>query len=554
MKYVFRSLLGRQPESIREFFDLSATLFADKPALMQKVGEEYENYSYKQFKNDVDALGTELLARDLGGKSIIVMGENCYAWALVYMTAVCGIGTVVPLDKDIEEAELCQAVEKSGAAAIFCSRSRFETASKQKGVEVFPFDQLDALTESGREKLLGGDGRYLIREAAKDEPAVLLFNSDVTRGVLLSNANICSSLYQMSALVDINESDLFLSVLPLHHSYECFGGFLAPIFHGATVAFCEGLGSLVKNMKEVHPTVLVCVPSLVEAIYKKISATVSARKLDTQTGAAVALVGLLDKLGKKFSAPLQKKMFEEIHASLGGRLRLIISSGASVSPKSLDGLRGFGINAIQCYGLAECGGFVAINPTSAPKSRSAGLPLPLGTVDIYDAQADGVGEIRYKGENVMLGYLNDPKLTDESLRSGWFYTEDMGYLDKNGYLFITGRKSNVIRNGAGKSIFPEELETYLGRSRFVKESVVMGVINEEKNDCDIVAVIHPNYDAFSQVYGDGYTVATVEKELASAVEYANSVVDSHKHIERFEIKESPFKRNSAGKIKRAIKL
>ena len=553
MKYNrFKTPLGRQPRSIREFFYASARIYADKPLFLQKENGEYKKYSYRQYKGDVEALGTELIARGLGGKHIIVMGENCYSWVLTYMAVVCGVGVIIPLDKELASEELANVAEISEAAAIFYSESCKDKAEAlPESIKKFAFDDIYKLIETGNKKIEYGNTRYISTTINPDKMAVLLFTSGTTgvsKGVMLSNRNICSMLYQATSLVDMNQSDTLLSVLPLHHAYECSCGFLAPIYVGATVAFCENLKYVVRNLREVRPTVLICVPILAEAIYNKIKSEVSKRGIEAESKLAVKLTNLLGNTSLAVSA--KKKLFSEVHAAFGGRLRLIISGGAPIDPSVLGGLRGFGINAIQGYGLTECGPLVAINPVDHPKDGSAGVGLPLGTLDIYNIKEDGTGEIRYRGENVMLGYFKDPHLTLETIRGGWFYTGDLGYIDNDGYLFITGRKKNVIVNAGGKNIFPEELEVYLGRNEFVKESVIVGFINENKKDYDIVAVIHPDYDQFKEVYGENYDKSLIEQELKVAVEQVNLIVQSYKQISMFIVRETEFEKNGARKIKR----
>ena len=553
MKFTFRTPTGSMPETIREFFYASAKKNADKTLFMEKIDGEYKNFSYRRYRSDVEALGTELLARGLKDKSVIVMGENCYSWVLTYMTVVCGVGVIVPVDKELSAEELQNIANISGAAAIFFSEACRAKAEALENIEKFAFSDIDGLLDNGREKLNEGDKNYLTAEIDPDKMAVLLFTSGTTgvsKGVMLSNRNICAALYRATPLIDMNENDTLLSVLPLHHTYECSCGFLSPVYVGATVAFCEGLKYILKNLKEVRPTLLICVPLLAETMYKKIKANIAKKGLEKKVSAAIKATNVLGQ-NNKLAVSAKKKLFAEIHDVFGGRLRLIVSGGAPIDPSIMGGLRDFGINAIQGYGLTECAPLVAINPTPRPKNASAGMGLIGATVDIYNVGEDGTGEIRYKGENVMLGYFGDPELTAETIRDGWFYTGDLGYIDKEGYIFITGRKKNVIVNAGGKNIFPEELEVYLGRCPFVKESVVIGIENESKRDYDIVAVIHPDYDKFSEIFGKNYSLADVERELSSAVEATNEAVQTYKHINMLIIREEEFEKNTSRKIKRA---
>ena len=541
------------PETIREFFYASAKKNAEKTLFMEKKDGEYKNFSYRRYRSDVEALGTELVGRGFKDKPIILMGENGYSWVLTYMAVVCGVGIIIPTDKELSAEELQNIAKISGAKGIFFSESCRVKAETLEGVEKFAFSDIDALLEAGRERLNSGDKTYLTAEINPDKMAVLLFTSGTTgvsKGVMLSNRNICAALYRATPLIDMNENDTLLSVLPLHHTYECSCGFLSPVYVGATVAFCEGLKYILKNLKEVRPTLLICVPLLAETMYKKIKANIAKKGLEKKVDAVIKATNVLGK-NNKLAVAAKKKLFAEIHDVFGGRLRLIVSGGASIDPAIMGGLRDFGINAIQGYGLTECAPLVAINPTPRPKDASAGMGLIGANVDIYNVEEDGTGEIRYKGENVMLGYFGDPELTAETIRDGWFYTGDLGYIDSEGYIFITGRKKNVIVNAGGKNIFPEELEVYLGRCPFIKESVVVGIENESHRDYDIVAVIHPDYDKFAEAYGKSYSITDIERELEAAVESTNASVQSYKHINMFIIRKEEFEKNSSRKIKRA---
>lgn len=547
---------GKTPELIRDILNASAARFGDKTAFMQKENGEYKSYSYRRYRSDVEALGTELLCRGLAGKSILVAGENCYAWVVSYMAVVSGVGTVVPVDRELPAEEIANIVSISDAGAILCSEA---VARKLEGVsfgerapQILSFFELPTLIESGRIAINRGVSELFQTEIDPEALAVLLFTSGTTgvsKGVMLSNANITYDIAQTARLVDVNDGDTFFSVLPLHHTYECTIGFLGALYLGATVAFCESLGRIVKNLSEVKPTVMIAVPLLLETLYKKINSEIAKRGMEKKVRAAIKATDLLHPTSLAMAA--KKKIFADIHRMLGGNIRLLVSGGAPIDPKILDGLNALGLRAIQGYGLTECSPLVTVNPTWAPRSASAGVSLPDGTVDIYNVQEDGTGEIRYKGKNVMLGYYNMPELTAEVKRGDWFYTGDLGYLDSDGYLYITGRKKNVIVTAGGKNIFPEELETYLGRNRFVNESVVVGFINDSKRDYDLVAVIHPDYDAFRAAYGDNFTLTDVERELENALAEVNGIVQSYKRMETFIIRETAFEKNSSRKIKRS---
>lgn len=540
-------------DNLKQMLHASAERFGDKTLFMEKRGGEYQNIGFRRYCNDVDALGTALCAKGLSGKRVIVTGENCYHWVLAYMAVICGVGVVVPVDKEIPAEEMANIARVCEASAvIFSSKLEAKIEAIDASVERISFDELDTLIPEGKRLIKQGDRSYLDAEIDPNVLASLIFTSGTTgvsKGVMLSHRNICFNLSEMCRMVYIDDKDIFLSVLPLHHTYECTCGFLCQVYRGCTVAFSEGLRHITRNMQEIHPTMMLCVPLLIETMYNKVWANIRKQKMEKKVRLAIKATNALPNAKMRLAA--KRKVFAEIHKSFGGNLRILISGGASVDPTVLKGLRDLGIFSVQGYGLTECAPIAALNRDTFYNDRSAGMATPNTLLDIYDVQDDGTGEIRYKGDNIMLGYYNQPEMTAEVIRDGWFYTGDLGYMDDDGFLFITGRKKNVIVTANGKNIFPEELETYLGRTPFVKESVVVGYINQKKKDYDVVAIIHPDYERAEETFGKGYTADMLDLELKKAVSEVNGIVQSYKRIETFVIRHEEFPKNTSRKIKRA---
>ncbi|MBE6634014.1 MAG: long-chain fatty acid--CoA ligase [Ruminococcaceae bacterium] len=527
--------------------------YGEKTLFMQKENGAYKNYSFRQFGNDVNALGTELLSRGFGGKKIIVTGENCYAWVTAYMAVICGVGVVVPVDKEIPAEEIANIAKISEAAAVIYSPKYQEKINAvDPAVERICFDALPALIADGAELLREGNRDYLRAPIDPNTLASLIFTSGTTgvsKGVMLSHRNICFNLSEMCQMVYIGPKDVFLSVLPLHHAYECTCGFLCQVYRGCTVAFSEGLRYITKNMQEVHPTIINCVPLLLDTMYRKIWSNIRKNGLEKKVMAMVKATNAIPNEKLRYAA--KRRIFATVHKNFGGKLRLFISGGAAVDPKVIGGLRDLGISAIQGYGLTECAPLAALNRDTYHNDSSAGLATPNSLLDIYDMQDDGTGEIRYKGDNIMLGYYQMPELTAEVIRDGWFYTGDLGYLDKNGFLHITGRKKNVIVTSNGKNIFPEELETYLCRTPYVSEAVVVGFINPKKKDYDIVAILYADRERMEETYGKDFTDEQLDVEFRRAVAEVNGTVQSYKRIETYVIRREEFPKNASRKIKRA---
>ena len=541
----------RPIENLKEMLYTSAATWPEKNAFLEKRDGVYEGITFNQYLLDVEGLGTELCARGLLGKRVIVTGENCYAWALAYMTVICGLGVVIPVDKEIPPEEIANIANISEADAVIYSAKYEDKIKKiEKPLDFICFDELSGLCAAGREKINAGDRTYLDLEIDKNEMASLIFTSGTTgvsKGVMLSHHNITFNLTEMCQMIYIGPEDTFLSVLPLHHAYECTCGFLCQIYRGSTIAYCEGLRYIMKNMKEVHPTMILCVPLLIETMYHKIWANIRKNGMEKMVKKALAASNASRKIG----IDLRKKLFSEIHETFGGKLRMMIAGGAAVDPDILKGLRDFGILAVQGYGLTECAPLAAVNRDKFYCDSSAGLATPHATLEIVDAAEDGTGDIRFKGENIMLGYYKAPELTAEVIVDGWLYTGDLGFIDKDGFLHITGRRKNVIVTANGKNIFPEELETYLSRNPYVLESVVVGVPDETGRDYDIVAMILPDRERLDEENPDGYSEELVREKLTEAVKQANSMVQQYKRIKKFLVRSEEFPKNTSKKIKRA---
>ncbi len=538
--------------TLKKMLGTSVEKFADRPVFHEKIDGAWRMRTYREYGEDVNALGTELLARGFGGKRVIVTGVNCYAWVVTYMAVICGIGVIVPVDKEIPAEELANIAQVSEASlVIYGPKSAEKVEAVDPAIERYSFAKLDELIRSGKRRMAEGDRSYLDAIIDPDVMSALIFTSGTTgvsKGVMLSHHNLCFDIYEARQMLYCGEKDVCLSVLPLHHVYECTVGFLAQLWSGSSVAFSEGVRYISRNMQEVHPTIVLCVPLLLETLYHKLWLNIRKNGLEGKVRAMIKATNAIP--GERARMLAKKSVFRAIHKNFGGRLRIMASGGASIDPEILRGLRDLGLLAIQGYGLTECSPIAAVNRDTYYRDSSAGLAMPNVLLDIYDVQDDGTGEIRLRGDNVMLGYYNMPELTEEVKRDGWFYTGDLGYLDADGFLHITGRKKNVIVTANGKNVFPEELETYLCRNPFVAEAVVVGVMNEKKKDLDVVALIYPSRAHFEEIYGKTYTDEQVNAELTRAVDAVNATVQSYKRMVRFVVVAEEFPKNTSRKIKR----
>lgn len=530
---------GKRIDNIRSAVRGAARRYGARPAILQKYSGAYREISYAELLYKVEGLGAELLSRGFDGKRIMILGDNSLEWMIVLLCCISGLGTVVPLDKDISPDELSLTAEGTDAAAIFYSpRLEERVMHLPEGIKKYSFNTLDALIEEGATKLSCGNTDYLRLPLEPDDPALLCpsFSAGTLHLNLHTQRNICFDLTELTKTVICYPEDVYLSVLPINHIYELTAGLLYPLVCGACIAFCEGLRYLSGNIQEVRPTVMVCVPYLLETIYRKIRNNIRIKGSEKRVRAAIKLTGS--------SISLKRRVFSEIHDSLGGRLRLFISGGSVADPEILRGMRDFGFRAVQCYGLTDNLPLISICSDFVTNDASVGIGVPDGIPDIYDIGGDGIGEIRFKGESI------SPQ-PSPAFRDGWLYTGDLGYIDRNGFLYISGKKANVIVTATGKSIFPEELEAMLRKNRFINEAVVVGYVNELREDFDIVAVLRPETSEFEEAYGKQYTRGQVDAEFERALAAVNRSTAPYKRINFFVVRNRDFELTASRKLRRS---
>ena len=538
---------------IRDMLRQSVEKFADKAAFLSKVDGKYEPITYKQVGEDVNALGTALIARGFEGKKIAVIGENRYEWDITYLAVVCGAGIIVPMDKELPPQEVNQLIETAGVDAIvYAPKSEKAIASAPVEHKFNMETDIPVLLEEGRKLLSEGDTRFLDVEIDPEAMQILLFTSGTTsraKAVMLCHRNIAENLMGMCSMLYIGPDDVFLSVLPIHHTYECTCGFLCQLYRGTTVAYSDGLRYITKNLAECKATMMLGVPLLLETMYNKIwkSAEKSGRAKKLRMGIKISRALL------KLGIDKRKVIFKEIHATLGGNLRMLIAGAAAIDPKVAEGLRDFGIEAVQGYGLTECAPIAALNRDCNYRDAAAGLPLPGVEIKIDDPDENGIGEILICGKNVMIGYYNNPEATAEAIQDGWFHSGDYGYIDEDGFVYITGRKKNVIVTKNGKNIFPEEIETYLNRQPIVAESMVYG-IDLPDGDALIAVQVLPDFEEAKNILGENYTDADMQKAVEDAVKAVNDSLQGYKRVSKVIVRKEDFEKTTTKKIKRHIEI
>lgn len=555
----------RYISDLKDMLNTSAELYAKEPAYLVKdvPGGEYRPVLYEQVKRDVDALGTRLLDLGLKGKKIAVIGENSYKWVVSYLGTVCGTGVVVPLDKELPPKEIANLLKRAEADAIIYSKKMKEDVdealAEAGGLSCrinMELDQhtdgelaFDQLLAEGRMLLAKGERAFLDAVVDREAMCTLLFTSGTTglaKGVMLSHKNISANVYNMSKYVKIRQPGVGLSVLPMHHSYELTCHIFTGMYQGMCVAICEGLRYIQKNLKESKATVMLGVPLVFESMHKKVwKQAESSGKLETMR----RMVNLSKKL-KLYNKPkVVRSIFSQLHHSIGGHMELFVAGGAAVNPEVIRDYEAMGVPMIQGYGMTENAPIIAVNRDWYSKADSVGKPMPGTEVRIVNPDKDGIGEIICRGPSVMIGYYNDPEATEEVLKNGWLYTGDYGRFDEEGFLYICGRKKNVIVTKNGKNIFPEEVEYYLLQSKYIEETVVYGTLDKKSGDTVVRAEIFPDFEAIREDAGE-LSEEAFHSFMKTVVDEANEQMPLYKRVKRFRIRNEEFEKTTTRKIKR----
>lgn len=564
----------RPVTDIKNILETSAELYGDKPLFLQKFNkdEPFQEISYSKVLADVNALGTALIELGLKGKHIGVIGKNCYEWAESYLAVVGGTGVVVPLDKELNEEELSQLTASGELSAVITIDKHYEIFKriKERDDNILDFvinvgmhsnENADKgllswhkLRERGYELVKSGDKSFIDAEIINTDMAIILFTSGTTgtsKGVMLNNKNICSNVMVAQTYLNIEVGDIFFSVLPIHHTYECTCTFIESMYCGATMAFCQGLKYIVKDLQEVKPHLMLAVPLIYENFYSKISRQIKKSGKEKQLKALMKINRITKHVGIDVSKPATKKITD----LFGGRMKMLIVGGAAIDGEIMDFYRDLGITAVQGYGLTETSPMVSLNPED-PKlidNASAGHLLPFVECMISDKDDDGVGEICFRGPNIMMGYYKNKESTDEVIKDGWFHTGDLGYLSDKDYVYITGRKKNVIIAANGKNVFPEELEFYLMKNECIEECMVWG---DEDNDDQlkrgIYATIKPNRELLTEELGGDVTDEQVREYIERIVDKQNETMPLFKKINHVIIRDRDFNKTTGLKIRRFV--
>lgn len=556
----------REFHNFRKLLEQSEALYGNSPAFKVKnqIGQILD-ISYTRFKSDVEALGTAILDLGLDGCKIAVAGANSYKWCTSYLAVGSGVGVVVPTDKELPFDDILSILTVSESKAIIFDERFGEKLLEHrdrlpKGLILISMDSskdedgilsYDLLLNNGYRLIGTGDSAYFDKDVEGNKLTVLLFTSGTTgmsKAVMLSADNICSDVRSIMGFVKINKGERILSLLPIHHTYECSVTFLCCIYGGVTICFCDGLRYITKNLEEYSPNILIVVPLILERFYNRI---IKAIEKEKGGAAKIALGSAIAKVAGAVKIDVSDLFFGKIKKAFGGSIRLIISGAAGIDSDVIKNMNRFGIRTFQGYGLTECSPIIICNSDKDNKYDSIGKPIPYVEAKIDNPDENGVGEICVKGPMVMLGYYKDPEATRATFDpDGWFHTGDLGSVDKDGHYYIRGRCKSVIVTQNGKNVYPEELESLLLREAAVKECIVTGA-EDERGNTIVFARIFPDLTAIGAAHGNrSITEKEISKAVSDAVKAINSQVVSYKAIRRFEIVDKEFEKTTTSKIKR----
>ena len=565
----------KEIKSLRDLVETSAELYGDKILYIYKRGEARYSFSYNDYRRDLYRLGEGMSRIGLMGRTVAVIGESCPEYMTAYIAAVSGGGVIVPLDRDLGHAEIARFADLSGAEAVFYTEQfndvlpslaeqmpqvRYfipiapaegsdttDGSSSAGDAVILPYSELLALGDKAMEE---GDRSFLDYDCTADmsQMSALLFTSGTTgtsKGVMLSHANLVASVNAASRGTIFGPDNTFVDLLPMHHSYEITCGHLGAANLGGTVYINDSLKNTLRSITTFKPDSLIVVPLYVETMHKRIWAEIARKGMTRRVRALMKASSAMHRAG----IDIRRKLFKQILDGLGGNLRYIICGGAPLSPELVRDFDAFGIEICEGYGITECSPLIAVNRHGKVRLRSVGQPADNCEVRIADPSADGTGEIEARGRNVMLGYFGNEEATAEVFtEDGWFRTGDVGCMDADGYIYITGRKKNIIILSNGKNIFPEEIEEHLYTSPLIGECVVIGRKNSA-GDTRITAVIYPSDEA-AELEGK-----SEEEKLAlirDAVNTINRSLPVYKQVRDVELRGEEFEKTTTRKIKRFL--
>lgn len=548
-------------KDLRHLVLSAADRFGDKTLYASPNKKHDFRYSYNDLKENVLNLATAFLDYGFDGEKIAVIGEAHPAYMTTYYATVISGNVIVPLDKELEENQIVNFINRAECIAVVYMPSmngvitshadeletvKYFIAIEEDDIKPEGYVPYSDVIAKGKNLFDGGKKDILTVPQKMDEMSALLFTSGTTgtsKGVMLSQRNIATAANASCETVIYDETCTMLSVLPMNHSYEVTCAHIALTNLGCTDYLNDSLKYTLKNLKTVKPDSLVLVPLFLETMYKAVWKEIDKKGMRKKVEFGMKLSNALRKVG----IDIRRKIFKEILDAFGGRLSQITCGGAPLSPKIVKDFETFGIMIHEGYGITECSPLLAVNRPYAVKYGSVGPAVPQSVVRIDNPDETGTGEIVAKGDNIMLGYYKDEESTKEAFtEDGWFKTGDLGHIDGDGYIYITGRKKNLIILSNGKNVYPEEIEEHLYESKYICECVVIARKSAEAGEL-ITAIIYPNMELFENKSDE-----EIYKTVKDDVDRINTALPSFKQIHQVEIRKTEFEKTTTKKIKRFI--
>ena len=551
----------KEISNFRELVEIYET-FGDNIAFKYKDNGEIKQITYNKFVKDIKKVAEKVISSDV--KRVAIIGNNRYEWCITYLGVTTAGRVIVPLDKALTNKEIEKLLKRSQADAVVYDGKYEEAVSEainqgcdikykicMDNIEKNGILKFEEMLQDGENIINSGKSEYENVKLNENEMYIMLFTSGTTsepKAVMLSQENICKNVSNYQYNFMIYETDTLLSFLPIHHTFECSITFLYGTYCGATIAFCEGLRYIADNLKEFKVTVFVAVPLVLETMAKKIQKAIidSGKK------------GLIDKITKlshgllKCKIDVRKKLFKPVLKQFDEYLRVILYGAAPMDKVTIEWYNDLGIELIQGYGLTESSPVLTAESSEKKRAGSIGIPLKNVEVKIDNPDKDGVGEILGKGPNIMLGYYENEEATKKALNEGWLHTGDYGYIDKDGFIFVTGRKSDVIVLKNGKNIYPQEIEFLINKLPYVDENIVYSR-DKSKTDTVLCAKIVYNKDNIIEHFGDK-TEKEYEKLVWEDIKNINKELPTFKHIKEIILTDKPLEKTTTQKVKRYVEL
>ena len=540
--------------SLAQMFDISVERFPDNRCF-EAFSPKHITFTYKEAKAQFDKVARWLYSQGVRkGDRVAVSGKNSPEWAIAYMGIVYMGAIVVPVDAALSNSEIEHLVDFVEIKGIFLDGDRFDAVGEngKYGFKV-------CLEERNHEDTyilnLPDVGPKPIKEPESSDLAAFLFTSGTTgtpKAVMLTHENLVFDSHCVQAFMNVRPTDVFYAILPIHHAYTMLAVFIESMANGSNLVFGKRLvvSSILKEMKEGHVNMLLAVPMLYNKIFSAIMKGIEkkGKLVSTLIKAMMAVCGFIKQTtglnpGRVVFRGIRDKV------SLADN-RICISGAGPLPAETFKVFNQLGVDFIQGYGLTETSPIVTLNPAYSYQYSSIGKPFPGVEIDFINKDEQGNGEIITRGKHVMKGYYKNPEATAETIdKDGWLRTGDVGYMDKNGFVYITGRAKNIIVTEGGKNVFPEEIEDHFQLYYDIDQICVLGYVADEKMKLEGVAcLIHPSAEAKREYPDSG----AMQMHMEQIVEDVNRELLPYKRIRRVFVVDEPLEMTSTKKVKRFV--